>query len=253
MIFHIPHNSTFIPPNIRDQFVLSDQDLKKELLLMTDHMTSELFEYAQTEVDVVIESPVSRLVVDVERFLNDEQEIMNKVGMGVIYKKTSCGNPLRKELSQKEQKYLIDKYYMPHHIELNYYTEKILNEEPREAQIIDCHSFPSMPLKYEFDQDDKRPDICIGTNYPDKEELLLEYLRRYVEKKGYSVDINKPFSGSIVPNEYFSDHRVKSLMIEVNRKLYMNERTGKRSQDFYKTKELIGEIVKRIRKHNFKD
>ena len=119
--------------------------------------------------------------------LNDEQEIMNKVGMGVIYTKTSCGNPLRRELSQKEQKYLIDKYYIPHHIELNYYTEKILDEEPREAQIIDCHSFPKHPLPYELNQTMDRPEICIGTDDFHTSEKLKESFGQLFEDLNLSI------------------------------------------------------------------
>ena len=251
MIFHIPHNSTFIPPEIRNQFVLSDNKLAEELLLMTDHLTTELFKKARTKVDVLIEASVSRLVVDTERFLDDKQEIMNKVGMGIIYKKTSSGESLRRELTQKENESLIDKYYIPHHAKLNYFTKKILIEEIREAQIIDCHSFPSIPLKYEFNQDEKRPDICIGTNHPNKEKVLLETLKKYIESQGYSVDINKPFSGSIIPNKYFKDIRVNSLMIEVNRKTYLNEKTGKRSKEFFRTRSLISQIIKEIRIFNY--
>ena len=87
MIFHIPHNSTTIPDKIRDQFYLTDKELDKEILLMTDHLTLDLFKSAASDNDVILEFPVSRLVLDPERFLDDQKEIMNKVGMGVVYKK----------------------------------------------------------------------------------------------------------------------------------------------------------------------
>jgi N-formylglutamate amidohydrolase len=43
VILHIPHTSTVIPTDLREQFLLSDADLFKELLLMTDAFTDELF------------------------------------------------------------------------------------------------------------------------------------------------------------------------------------------------------------------
>ena len=46
--------------------------------------------------------------------------------------------------------------------------------------------------------------------------------------RDYKIKINNPFSGSIKPLKYINDKRVISVMIEVNRYLYMDEITGKR-------------------------
>ena len=250
MIFHIPHNSTTIPDKIRNQFYLTDKELDKEILLMTDHLTLDLFKSAASDNDVILEFPVSRIVLDPERFLDDQKEVMNKVGMGVVYKKTADGNRLRKNITDLEKQSLIDKYYIPHHDKLNELAENALNEG--EVQIIDCHSFPSKPLKYEFNQELNRPDICIGTNNLDKDKMLVEYLKRHIELKGYSVDINKPFSGSILPSKHMDNDRISSIMIEVNRKIYLNEKTGKRSKQYIKTKNLIIDTIRLIRLYNQK-
>lgn len=45
--------------------------------------------------------------------------------------------------------------------------------------------------------------------------------------RGFSVGVNRPFAGALVPNAYYGqDQRVQSVMIEVRRDLYMDERTG---------------------------
>ena len=250
MIFHIPHNSTSIPEKVRNQFVLSDIELEKELLIMTDHMTSELFKSAMIKGDNVVEYPVSRLVLDPERYEDDDKEIMNKVGMGVIYRKTSDGGILRKRLSNEEKSDLIGNYYLPHHAKLNYFTKKSLDKQSGVVQLIDCHSFSSKPLKYEDNPDSIRPDFCLGTNHQIKDKPIMKILKNYIEGEGYSFDINNPFSGSILPNNYFNEDRVQSIMIEVNRKLYMNEKTGKKIQSFLKTKKIIKEIINLIRTEN---
>ena len=55
----------------------------------------------------------------------------------------------------------------------------------------------------------------------------------FKEKCGLSVSHNKPFSGSIVPSQYYHrDPRVLSLMIEINQSLYMNEETGMRNDRY---------------------
>jgi N-formylglutamate amidohydrolase len=56
----------------------------------------------------------------------------------------------------------------------------------------------------------------------------VDILERNFKEIGYSVKINTPFSGSIVPLGFYKkEKKVISVMIEVNRKLYMNEETFK--------------------------
>ena len=43
VVLHIPHDSTFIPASVPDQFTLSDAELNDEVLKMTDHHTHDLF------------------------------------------------------------------------------------------------------------------------------------------------------------------------------------------------------------------
>lgn len=93
-IRHIPHSSTEIPESYREPFFLSGEKLDREVLRMTDWYTAEIFG-GGGERDLVF--PVSRLLVDVERFENDDEEIMASRGMGVLYTKTHDLRPLRRE------------------------------------------------------------------------------------------------------------------------------------------------------------
>ena len=75
-----------VPQDIRKSFVLTQEELDHELLLMTDRYTDELFTLPPGLAKMVI-YPVSRLVADPERFPDDHEEPMSKVEMGVIYTK----------------------------------------------------------------------------------------------------------------------------------------------------------------------
>ena len=81
MILHIPHSSKVIPKGFLKYFLLSRTELTRELLNMTDHYTDELFQRPSGE-DQVLVFPVSRLLVDPERFVDDSDEPMSKKGMG---------------------------------------------------------------------------------------------------------------------------------------------------------------------------
>ena len=123
---------------------------------MTDWFTDEIFGGLAGASDVVF--PVSRLVVDPERFEHDEQEPMARLGMGVVYERGSGQAPLRRALSAGEQRGLIDDYYRPHHRALSHLTEKIIAGHGQ-CLILDGHSFPLLPLPYEADQPSVRPEI----------------------------------------------------------------------------------------------
>jgi len=247
MIFHLPHSSFSIPSNLRSAFLLDDQALEAELLRMADAHTDDLFgSHAETD-DSVVTFPVSRLVLDPERFLDDTLETMAAIGMGVIYERTSSGDPLRNNPSLEERDALIQQLYVPHHKRLNAAIENDLTQNDS-ALILDCHSFPSIPLPFEIDQDPDRPDICLGTDPFHTPEQLVEVAGKAVTDEGFTYRINRPYGGSLVPSRYWEkDQRVSSIMIEVNRSLYMKEGTGKRSGQYGKCRSSLGRIIGKIR------
>ncbi len=229
MILHIPHSSRVIPADLRGQLLLSDADLTAEIITMTDSYTDELFA-CKKATSVVF--PVSRLVLDPERLLDDEQEPMSQVGMGVVYSKTSQGFALRAPLPSGEKQRLIDKYYHPHHDHLtqSVQTELAVNQH---CLIIDCHSFPSARLPSDLDQSPRRPDICLGTDEFHTPTWLSDAADGLFNKQGFTTQFNSPYQGTIVPLSYYhKDPAVSSLMIEINRKLYMDQSTGLKTPSF---------------------
>lgn len=230
-IFHIPHSSTVIPAEHRAAFLLSDRELDDQVRLITDHFTDELFDIQGIETTRIV-FPVSRLVLDPERFIDDAQEQMAQKGMGVIYEKTIDGKPLRNKPSSEEREALIKRYYHPHHQRLTEAVDIALSNAGR-CLIIDCHSFPEAPLPYEDDQSPNRPDICIGTDDFHTNDDLSSLTAAIFRGAGFSVALNRPFSGTIVPMKHFRRSKAaQSIMIEINRKLYMNETTGQKLHGF---------------------
>jgi len=245
IILHIPHSSTEIPDEIRPQLVLLDEELRNEILMMTDLYTDNLFSPNNSKYDSVI-FPISRLVLDPERFIDDEMESMSKIGMGVVYTKTSQGEKLRRAISETERDFLINTYYRPHHEKLTNAVEKKLSEHGS-VLIIDCHSFPSVPLPYEFNKSINRPDVCIGTDDFHTHSKLSRKCADFFQQKGYSVKFNEPFSGSLVPDKYYQKNRhVQSLMIEINRGLYMDEKTGGKNSGYGKVKLDIERVLSKL-------
>jgi N-formylglutamate amidohydrolase len=103
------------------------------------------------------------------------------------------------------------------------------------------------PLPCDVCRDENRPDFCIGTDAFHTPPGLLRATESAIRSHGYSVGINSPYSGSLVPSAtYRRDPNVWSVMIEVNRRLYMDEKTGAKSPGFKSVKGSIQAILKEL-------
>ncbi len=174
IIANIPHSSTFIPQEMKDSFSLNNNDLKIELLKMTDKYTDEIFSCITELGGISIIYTYSRLVLDPERFRDDEKEDMADSGMGVIYTKDSNGRLLR-NINKIERNRLLENLYDPYHHAILKEVEGLLNDFG-ECLIINGHSFPAIPLPYETNQDIQRPQICIGTNQFHTPQCLTDFI-----------------------------------------------------------------------------
>jgi N-formylglutamate amidohydrolase len=233
LVLHIPHSSTEIP--LLDGYVSSHDEIQQEIIKLTDWYTDDLFD---SQVDDRIVTPFSRIFCDVERFADDELEVMSKFGMGVLYEKFDNGNLLR-IVSPELKKEVLKNYYWIHH-ELLSKAVKTSLEQTKSCLILDCHSFPSSPLTRAIIQDEIRPDFNIGTDSYHTPKNIIDESINFFETNGYTLGVDTPYSGSIVPMEYYQkDPRVASIMLEVNRGLYLKENTNEKSENYKKTKEIV--------------
>ena len=243
ILANIPHSSLIIPEEIRKSLLINDEQLDRELLLLTDRYTDELFSVISELGGIVMAYKYSRLVADPERFEDDSRELMAKKGMGIIYIRTSGGKPLRAPLSTAEREKVLEAFVRPYHRAVELKVQELLDRFGR-CLILDCHSFSSIALPFEFDQSFGRPDICIGTDDYHSPEILSQTVEAFCTKTHLKILRNKPYVGSYVPLKYWGkDRRVSSLMIEIRRGLYMDEGTGSKVNSFIKTKDLITQLV----------
>jgi N-formylglutamate amidohydrolase len=244
-VVHIPHASLAVPSDVAVDLLLTPKGLEQELLVMTDRYTDELFA-VPTSLATTVAFPVSRLVVDPERFTDDEREPMARKGMGVVYTRTADGSQLRRPPSAEQRQHLLARFYEPHHAALTAAVETALAMHDV-CLLIDGHSFPTRPLPYEDDQDPDRPDICVGTDASHTPGCLRDIAVRVFENVGWRVAVDRPFAGALVPMRFYrQDVRVSAVMIEVRRGLYMDERSGARLPGFEEIRERISTALRTI-------
>lgn len=237
LILNIPHASTWIPEECFPKDSEEYRILEADHLNMVDWYTDELF---NNGIGVPVIAPVSRMVCDTERFRDDKNESMAKIGMGVCYSKT---HDLKHSISwQKGHKdWVLTHLYDVHHKNLELAVNRALYEQGN-ALIIDCHSFSPIPLPYEPEQSPNRPDICIGTDPFHTPQVLTDMTVEFFSSRGYSVKINNPYCGTIVPLKHLDkEKRVSSIMIELNRKLYLIHGSNLKGDAFLTLKHKIME------------
>ncbi len=215
---HIPHAGTIVPVAAQDQFTCSEAELWQQILTVTDWYIDDLFALPGI---AMAQTPISRVVLDVERFEDDALEQQAAVGQGLIYTHSTDGIPLRRALSKVERTLLIENYYRPWHLHLETQLEQQIAQWGY-SLLLDCHSFPDRPFGFEQDEGRERPDFCLGTcaNTP---QWLVEHCVRFIESLGYSVALNYPFAGCLVPERYAGDTRVPAIMLEINKRLYLED------------------------------
>lgn len=225
VICNIPHSGTNIPEWALRDFTIPLEKIREIAEFMADKEVDRLFSFVPEENKQIAE--ISRIVVDTERYRNDEDEPMARLGMGLFYTCDHKGNPIRKRGSTYEECLSL---YDEYHKRLEEKTACCLEKTGR-CTILDCHSFHD-GMEYTGCPTESFPDVCIGFNEKEPTEIVLK-IKALFENEGYSVKLNLPFSGAILPLKYAGDSRVASVMLELNRRIYCGSK-----QDFRKVSRL---------------
>jgi len=63
------------------------------------------------------------------------------------------------------------------------------------------------------------------------------------EGQGYRVAVDYPYSGCMLPERFAGDQRVSAIMIEVNRKLYMDQNSPVKLPCFSDVKAMLARVI----------
>ncbi len=166
---------------------------------------------------------------------------MTQYKMGVVYQNNSqLKNFINYDKAHKN--WVITNFYEPHHQKLDNLTKKILTQY-NSCYIIDLHSFSDEFVKTILNKENN-PDICLGYDEMFGDLEIVNLALNHFQNYGYSVKINYPYASSIIPNYAIlnKDYRVKSLMIEINKRIYLNHNTILNNRKFKKLEQCLNEF-----------
>ena len=225
IVLFIPHSSDNLD---RTQWT---GDIDRAIERWTDWHTDKLFRSDDDRVTSVI-FPYSRFYCDAERLIDDPME---KIGQGIAYRFIEgC----ERVLTDAQIAEIYSKYDSIH--------ASLEDVAKPGSLIIDCHSFPA----------DLAPetDICIGFNEDDTrpQQEIIDMIAGHFREAGHSVEINEPYSNSVCASMDLRKARTKTIMIEINKAVYLDADGITPGKDFDKLKLLIDELYGRLLKRILK-
>lgn len=224
IILHVPHSSRFIPDQVRRHILLTDSELEEELDEAVDTLTDELALSSLTQFPgarpTLFINRRSRFVVDPERF-PDDREVMNKVGMGAVYLKTTSGAQLREK--DFDPTPLLEEFFHPYAAAFTELVDRTL-ESTGKAVIIDVHSYRAHQHSNAVNHGQRRPAMCVGTDAFHTPRWLADTFFQVFGEIGDCYE-NEPYAGTYVPlKHYGQDSRVLSVMMETRADTFLDER-----------------------------
>jgi N-formylglutamate amidohydrolase len=171
--------------------------------------------------------------LDPAMFEDDLPEYVNSLsprvqaGLGTIARIVATGEDIYStKLSFADALRRVERLYQPYHRALGQLLAAT-REQFGFYVLLDCHSMPSSA-----DRGIARRTVdfvlgdCHGSSC---RQHLIDVAHRCLTRKGYSVALNAPYAGGFTTGHYGRpDEGGHALQIEINRGLYMNERTLER-------------------------
>ncbi len=255
-VFNSPHSGRHYPPRFLAMSRLDAATIRRS----EDCYVDELFSVAASLGAPLLSANFPRAYLDVNRepWELDPRMFREPVpsftnirsprvagGLGTIPKLVGEGLDIYGErLPLGEALSRIEHIYRPYHACLAELLQRT-RDTFGYAILIDCHS---MPANIRVGDGSLRPDFIIGDRFGSSAAPgLTEHAISLLAARGYAVAHNKPYAGGFITEHYGRPvEQVHALQIEINRGLYMNERTLQRIEGFSALADDLAEFVRTL-------
>jgi N-formylglutamate amidohydrolase len=237
LIFSSPHSGRRYPAELLAQTRVGLLSLRRS----EDAYVDELFASAASHGAAVLSASVARVYVDLNR---DPAELDRdmfedglppttasarvQAGLGAIPRISGDGQMLyRRKLTLADAEQRIAAIHRPYHAML----ANLVAETKAMfgcAVLVDCHSMPSSA------RGAHAPDVVLGDRFGASCHASVTALAEAtLRRMGYRVARNAPFAGGHTTQTYGRPvNHVHALQIEINRALYVDERTLERTNGY---------------------
>jgi N-formylglutamate deformylase len=177
------------------------------------------------------------------------QPTVSKRGLGLLKSKSRYGEPVHeRKLTVAEVMERLDRYHRPYYAELGANLARLKSAFGFVAQL-SCHCMSAVGAPTHPDPGKDRPDFNLGNvNGKTSSKEFIEFVEATLKGLGYSVGMNFPYNGGEL-NARFGDAAggVESIMVEINKKLFMDTKTFKKTAGFERIKadatKVLGAVI----------
>jgi len=176
------------------------------------------------------------------------QPTVSKRGLGLLKSKSRYGEPVHeRKLMVAEVMERIEKYHRPYYAELADNIGRLKSAFGVVYQL-SCHCMSAVGAPTHPDAGQDRADFNLGNlNGTSSSGDFMEFLNEAVTSLGYTCSINFPYSGGEL-NSRFGDpaNGVESIMVEINKKLFMDVKTFKKKPQFGRVQADVTHILRAV-------
>ncbi len=241
-VFNSPHSGCRYPAG----FLAASRLCERRIRLSEDTHVDALFDHVVDLGAPLLKAHFPRAFLDVNRepYELDPKMFTGRLpsyanvrsvrvagGLGTIARVVAESEEIyRGPITVEEALDRIEEIYKPYHAMLRRLLAQT-HVRFGAAVLVDCHSMPS---SIRGNDPRTRADFVIGDRYGTSAvRALVEHAASALTRLGYSVAVNKPYAGGFITEHYGRPARgLHALQLEVNRGLYMDERSFERTEGF---------------------
>jgi N-formylglutamate deformylase len=172
-----------------------------------------------------------------------------RIGKSLIWRTLEDGRPIYgRKLAPELVQRRIERFHTPYHRSLHELLDKTKKKFGK-VYHINCHSMRSVAGKQSEEGDGSvRADFVLGDRDGTTcDPAFTELVRRTLAGMGYRVAINDPYKGVELVRAYSDPQAGRhSLQIEINKRLYMDERTLRKNDGFPALQRNLGELLRAV-------
>jgi len=253
VVFASPHSGRAYPRDFLRQSALDERAIRSS----EDAFVDTLFDTAPRHGAPFIHALVPRAYIDLNRSEDElDPALIEGVprsghnprvasGLGVVPRVVAGGQAIyRGKISRAEAERRIETCWRPYHAALRHEVQEA-RRLFGQAILIDCHSMPHEAMDSVARGRQGRPEVVLGDRFgAAAQDWVVALVEDAFSRAGLRVARNAPFAGAYIAQHYGRPAAgVHAIQVEIDRSLYMNERTVRPNTRFAAFRRLLDGVI----------